>query len=92
RLHPWPGEMAAYSLGWDDTGGTPAPGASEGKGIRQALAVLAAEACGAPGRSAVPGAVAVELVHAFSLLHDDIMDGDETRRQRRTVWKAYGTG
>lgn len=92
RLHPWPGEMAAFSLGWSDTGGTPAPGASEGKGIRQALAVLAAEASGAPGRSAVPGAVAVELVHAFSLLHDDIMDGDETRRQRQTVWKAYGTG
>ncbi|MFC3238007.1 polyprenyl synthetase family protein [Streptomyces nitrosporeus] len=92
RLHPWTGEMAAYSLGWSDLSGTPDAGASEGKGLRQALAVLAAEACGAPGHSAVPGAVAVELVHAFSLLHDDIMDGDELRRRRPTVWKEYGTG
>lgn len=92
RLHPWPGEMAAFSLGWCEVGGAPADGSFEGKGVRQALAVLCAEAAGAPGKSAVPGAVAVELVHTFSLLHDDIMDGDGTRRQRETVWKAYGTG
>ncbi|MCP9987223.1 MULTISPECIES: polyprenyl synthetase family protein [Streptomyces] len=92
RLHPWTGEMAAFSLGWSDVTGTPAPGASEGKGVRQALAVLGAEAVGADGRAAVAGAVAVELVHAFSLLHDDVMDGDTVRRRRETVWKAYGTG
>ncbi|MCQ0024624.1 polyprenyl synthetase family protein, partial [Streptomyces somaliensis DSM 40738] len=92
RLHPWTGEMAAFCLGWSDVTGAPAPGASEGKGVRQALAVLGAEAVGADGRVAVAGAVAVELVHAFSLLHDDIMDGDTVRRQRETVWKAYGTG
>nr|WSS60151.1 polyprenyl synthetase family protein [Streptomyces sp. NBC_01177] len=92
RLHPWPGEMAAFSLGWCEVGGAPADGSYEGKGLRQTLAVLCAEAVGAPGESAVPGAVAVELVHTFSLLHDDIMDGDGTRRQRETVWKAYGTG
>ncbi|MFD0427848.1 polyprenyl synthetase family protein [Streptomyces zhihengii] len=40
----------------------------------------------------MPGAVAVELVHAFSLLHDDLMDGDETRRRRPALWKAYGAG
>ncbi|MGW7382349.1 polyprenyl synthetase family protein [Streptomyces sp. NPDC054794] len=91
RLHPWVGEMAGYSLGWCEVGGAPvaAPG---GKGVRQALAVLGAEAAGAPGRAGVPAAVAVELVHTFSLLHDDIMDGDPTRRRRPTVWKAYGTG
>ncbi|MFG3495860.1 polyprenyl synthetase family protein [Streptomyces sp. NPDC047928] len=92
RLHPWTGEMAAYALGWSDVDGTPDPGASEGKGVRQALAVLGAEAAGADAEAAVAGAVAVELVHAFSLLHDDIMDGDGTRRRRETVWKAYGTG
>jgi len=92
RLHAWPGEMAAYSLGWCEVGGTPTEGAVEGKGVRQALAVLSAEAVGASGESALAGAVAVELVHTFSLLHDDIMDGDGMRRQRETVWKAYGTG
>ncbi|MEU2549084.1 polyprenyl synthetase family protein [Streptomyces roseolus] len=91
-LHPWTGEMAAYALGWSDTAGTPDPGGSEGKGVRQAFAVLGAEAVGADGAEAVPGAVAVELVHTFSLLHDDIMDGDALRRQRPAVWKAYGTG
>ncbi|XCW06857.1 polyprenyl synthetase family protein [Streptomyces sp. HUAS MG47] len=92
RLHPWTGEMAAYALGWADTAGNPDPGGSEGKGVRQALTVLGAEAVGADGRDAVPGAVAVELVHTFSLLHDDIMDADTLRRQRPAVWKAYGTG
>ncbi|MFH9661094.1 polyprenyl synthetase family protein [Streptomyces sp. NPDC017248] len=91
RLHPWVGEMAAYSFGWCEVGGAPvtAPG---GKGVRQALAVLGAEAAGAAGRTGVPAAVAVELVHAFSLLHDDIMDGDAIRRRRPAVWQAYGTG
>ncbi|MFF8395128.1 polyprenyl synthetase family protein [Streptomyces sp. NPDC016172] len=91
RLHPWAGEMAAYSFGWCEVGGAPAD-ASGGKGVRQALAVLGAEAAGAPGRAGVAAAVAVELVHTFSLLHDDIMDGDADRRRRPTVWKAYGTG
>ncbi|WP_308299041.1 polyprenyl synthetase family protein [Streptomyces sp. GESEQ-35] len=91
RMHPWVGEMAAYSFGWCEVGGAPVA-ASGGKGVRQALAVLGAEAAGAPGRAGVPGAVAVELVHTFSLLHDDIMDGDTDRRRRPTVWKAYGTG
>ncbi|WP_330454962.1 MULTISPECIES: polyprenyl synthetase family protein [unclassified Streptomyces] len=91
RLHPWHGEITAFSLGWDGVDGGDVPGA-QGKGVRQALAVLGAEAVGAQARDAVPGAVAVELIHTFSLLHDDIMDGDETRRRRATAWKAYGTG
>ncbi|MEU6253957.1 polyprenyl synthetase family protein [Streptomyces sp. NPDC047043] len=91
RMHPWMAEMAGYSFGWCEVGGAPAV-ASGGKGVRQALAVLGAEAAGAPGRAGVPAAVAVELVHTFSLLHDDIMDGDPARRGRPTVWKAYGTG
>ncbi|MGW1228089.1 polyprenyl synthetase family protein [Streptomyces sp. NPDC002530] len=86
ELHPWHAEITAYSFGWDGSGG------GQGKGVRQALAVLGAEAVGAPAGDAVVGAVAVELIHTFSLLHDDIMDGDETRRRRATAWKAYGTG
>ncbi|MBT2377827.1 MULTISPECIES: polyprenyl synthetase family protein [unclassified Streptomyces] len=91
RLHPWHAETAAFSLGWSGVDGDPVPG-SQGKGVRQALAVLGAEAAGGSGLDGVTGAVAVELVHTFSLIHDDIMDGDETRRRRPTVWKTYGTG
>ena len=56
--------------------------------MRPALAVLSAEAAGADATVGVPGAVAVELVHNFSLLHDDIMDGDRERRHRPTVWAS----
>ena len=90
-LHPWVGEMAGYALGRCEVGGGTAAH-SPGKGVRQALAVLGAEAAGAPAETGVPAAVAVELVHTFSLLHDDIMDGDAMRRGRPAVWKAYGTG
>ncbi|MET7697714.1 polyprenyl synthetase family protein [Streptomyces sp. NPDC005485] len=90
-LHPWVGEMAGYALGRCEVGGAPAAH-SAGKGVRQALAVLGAEAAGAPAEAGVPAAVAVELVHTFSLLHDDIMDGDAMRRGRPAVWAAYGTG
>ncbi|MEU8935566.1 polyprenyl synthetase family protein [Streptomyces sp. NPDC048409] len=91
RLHPWVGEMAGYAFGWCEVGGSPAAGPG-GKGVRQALAVLGAETAGAPAAHGVPAAVAVELVHAFSLVHDDIMDGDATRHRRPAVWQAYGTG
>ncbi|GGX97273.1 polyprenyl synthetase family protein [Streptomyces hiroshimensis] len=90
-LHPLPARMAAFSFGWCEADGTPSasPG---GKGVRQAFALLGAEAVGAPPGAAVQAAVAVELVHTFSLVHDDIMDGDERRRHRDAAWKAFGTG
>ncbi|GAA3038354.1 polyprenyl synthetase family protein [Streptomyces glomeratus] len=87
-LHPWVAEMAEHALG---TRGTDA-GRGGGKGVRQALALLGAELAGAPAGTGVPAAVAVELVHTFSLVHDDIMDGDALRRGRPALWKAYGTG
>ncbi|MBB4893406.1 geranylgeranyl diphosphate synthase type I [Streptomyces olivoverticillatus] len=90
-LHPWPRRMAGYALGWCEADGSPAATAG-GKGIRPALAVLGAEAAGAPEEAAVAAAVAVELVHTFTLVHDDIMDGDERRRHRDSAWKAFGTG
>ena len=93
RLHPWLQRMARFSFGWCDLEGTPNGGAGmSGKGVRQALTVLSAEAGGSSAKTALPGAVAVELVHAYSLIHDDIMDGDETRRHRVTLWEAYGIG
>jgi geranylgeranyl diphosphate synthase type I len=91
RLTPELGRIAAYHLGWCDALGAPSPGGG-GKGVRPALAVLSAEAAGADARVGVPGAVAVELVHNFSLLHDDVIDGDRERRHRPTVWALYGVG
>jgi geranylgeranyl diphosphate synthase, type I len=90
-LPPAMRRIAGYHLGWwDENGGTtPAP---SGKAVRPALALLSAAAAGGSPREAVPAAVAVELVHNFSLLHDDVMDGDATRRHRPTAWRLFGTG
>lgn len=90
RLEPWLAMMSAYHLGWRTVEGRPTTGMS-GKLIRPALAILAAEAVGANAEAALPGAAAVELVHNFSLVHDDIMDRDEQRRGRPSVWHAYGS-
>ncbi|MFD0318487.1 polyprenyl synthetase family protein [Streptomyces flavalbus] len=89
RLAPPMDTVAAYHFGWIDAHGNPAAG-DGGKAVRPALAVLSAEVAGAAPETGVPGAVAVELVHNFSLLHDDLMDGDEQRRHRDTVWKVHG--
>ncbi len=76
-------------------GSPPAAGAKpggSGKALRPALALLSARAALAAPERGVPAAVAVELVHNFSLLHDDIMDGDRERRHRPTAWTVYGVG
>ncbi|GLZ78576.1 dimethylallyltransferase [Actinorhabdospora filicis] len=83
--------IAGYHLGWWDADGSPDHG-DGGKAMRPALVLLAAEAVGGSSAVAVPAAVAVELVHNFSLLHDDVMDGDATRRHRATAWSVYGVG
>jgi geranylgeranyl diphosphate synthase type I len=80
--------IAGYHLGWWDEHGHPVR-VSGGKAIRPALALLSAQAVGGTA-AAVPAAVAVELVHNHSLLHDDVMDGDLTRRHRRTAWTVFG--
>jgi geranylgeranyl diphosphate synthase type I len=81
--------QAGYHFGWTDRDGRPT-GGNGGKAVRPSLALLSAEAAGAPAEAGMPGAVAVELVHNFSLLHDDLMDGDVERRHRRTVWSVWG--
>ena len=83
--------IAAYHLGWQDERGQPTE-ANGGKAIRPALVLLTTEAVGGAAAAAVPVAVAVELVHNFSLLHDDVMDRDLTRRHRPTAWSVFGTG
>ncbi len=80
---------ARYHFGWVEADGSPS-GTGSGKGLRPALAVLSAEAVGADASVAVPGAIAVQLVHDFSLVHDDIIDGDVERRHRPTVWATFG--
>jgi geranylgeranyl diphosphate synthase type I len=89
RLDPVSRAVAAYHLGWTDGQGRPVE-AGGGKAVRPALALLSARAAGAPAATGVPGAVAVELVHNFSLLHDDLMDGDVERRHRPTAWVQWG--
>ena len=81
--------QAAYHFGWVDTEGRPDRGG--GKAVRPALALLSAQAAGGSDEIGLPGAVAVELVHNFSLLHDDLMDQDRERRHRGTVWSIWGS-
>ncbi|GAA0502967.1 family 2 encapsulin nanocompartment cargo protein polyprenyl transferase [Saccharopolyspora thermophila] len=84
-------QIAGYHLGWWDERGNPVH-ADRGKAIRPAMVLLSAAAVGGDPKAAVPAAVAVELVHNFSLLHDDVMDGDVTRRHRPTAWTVFGSG
>ncbi|HET7173381.1 MAG TPA: polyprenyl synthetase family protein [Nocardioidaceae bacterium] len=88
RLDPPIRHICGYHLGlWDADG---RPGAGGGKALRPALALLSARAAGAGPEVGVPAAVACELVHNFSLLHDDLMDGDRERRHRVTAWALFG--
>lgn len=80
-------EMLAYHMGWTGEGAGPE---ATGKRVRPLLVLLAAASCGADWRPALPAAAAVELVHNFSLLHDDIEDNSDKRRGRTTVWKKWG--
>jgi geranylgeranyl diphosphate synthase type I len=83
RLEPGIREVVDYHFGFTD-------GQVDGKAVRPALALLSAEAAGAPAEAGRDGAVAVELVHNFSLLHDDIMDRDRERHHRATAWTVFG--
>ncbi len=67
---------------------------SGGKRIRPVLCLAAYEAVGGEGDDALPAAAALELIHAYSLVHDDLpcMDDDDMRRGRPTTHRAYGEG
>ncbi|MFD7696786.1 family 2 encapsulin nanocompartment cargo protein polyprenyl transferase [Streptomyces sp. NPDC059374] len=90
-LPPAMRRIALYHFGWTEPDGTPATGGA-GKAIRPALVLTAAAALGGPRAraAALRAAVAVELVHNFTLLHDDVMDRDTTRRHRPTAWTVFG--
>ncbi|TMC19869.1 MAG: hypothetical protein E6J33_05015, partial [Chloroflexi bacterium] len=87
-----------YHLGWVDANFTPTTN-NPGKLLRPILLLLAYEVAGAWGlatsdsaylRRALPAAAAIELTHNFTLIHDDIEDGDTERRHRPTLWKLWG--
>src|SRR5215216_5679283 len=80
-------EMLTYHMGW--TGADAGPEAT-GKRIRPLLLLLCTAACGADWQAALPAAAAVELVHNFSLVHDDIQDNSDKRRGRPTTWVKWG--
>lgn len=80
--------MIRYHLGWQEADGSPAQ--AGGKGLRPSLCLLACQAAGGDPARALPAAAAIELVHNFSLVHDDIQDRDEKRHHRPTVWTIWG--
>ncbi len=80
-------EMLTYHMGWTGEG---AGLEATGKRIRPLMLLLCTASCGAHWQSALPAAAAVELVHNFSLVHDDIQDNSDKRRGRSTVWVKWG--
>jgi len=81
--------MMAYHLGWMDDGLEPVV-APAGKRVRPLLCVLACAAAGGDPTRALPAAAGLELLHNFSLIHDDIEDDSATRRHRPTLWSLFG--
>ena len=82
-------DMLRYHMGWLDEEFRPTE-AGSGKGVRPALCLFACEAVGGDWNQALPAAAAIELIHNFSLIHDDIQDGDTERHHRPTVWYRWG--
>ncbi|MGI6209306.1 MAG: polyprenyl synthetase family protein [Anaerolineae bacterium] len=81
--------MMQYHHGWLDEQLRPVH-ADSGKRVRPLLCLLCCEACGGEAKAALPVAAAVELIHSFSLVHDDIQDNSPLRRHRPTVWALWG--
>jgi geranylgeranyl diphosphate synthase type I len=86
--------MARYHLGYAGPDLLPVdPGRiDQGKRIRPTVALLAAAAAGGDPRVAAPVGAALELLHNFTLIHDDVQDESPTRRHRPTVWSVWGIG
>ncbi|MDE0461356.1 MAG: type 2 isopentenyl-diphosphate Delta-isomerase [Caldilineaceae bacterium] len=81
--------MMHYHMGWADELLRPSK-TTAGKRVRPLLCLLACDAVAGSPAEALPAAAAVEILHNFSLVHDDIEDGDETRRHRPTLWALWG--
>lgn len=81
--------MLRYHMGWVDQDFAPVQ-VNSGKRIRPVLCVLACQSVAGTVVDALPAAAALELLHNFSLIHDDIQDRSPTRRHRPTVWALWG--
>jgi geranylgeranyl diphosphate synthase, type I len=86
--------MGMYHMGWVDRDFAPVDPATidRGKRIRPAVALLSAMAAGGRADAALHIAASIELLHNFTLVHDDIQDASRLRRHRDTVWAIWGTG
>jgi geranylgeranyl diphosphate synthase type I len=80
-------DMLAYHMGWNDQAGSASTG---GKRIRPLLMLLVVGACGEEWLRAISPAASIEILHNFSLVHDDVEDNSPTRRGRPTIWHRYG--
>lgn len=80
-------EILAYHMGWEGEGAGPK---ASGKRVRPTLVLLSNAAAGGDWHKALPAAAAVEVLHNFSLIHDDIQDNSEQRRGRPTLWAKWG--
>ena len=86
-------DMLAHHLGWFEhavEAGALLDSGVMGKLVRPRLCLLSCRAIGGDEQAAVPAAAAVEMIHNYTLIHDDIEDRDEVRRGRPTLWKVYG--
>ena len=81
--------LLKYHLGWVEASGISARN-DTGKLFRSHLCLLACSLCGGDVERALPMAASLELLHNFSLIHDDIQDQSELRRGRPTVWAIWG--
>lgn len=81
--------MIHYHMGWKDEALQPMS-FNSGKRIRPLLTLLTCDAAGGDWQQAVPAASAIEIIHNFSLVHDDIQDASDTRRGRPTAWTLWG--
>ena len=82
--------MMKYHMGWIDSQGDNTRNGNSGKMLRATLCLLASESVSGGFKKALPVSAAIELIHNYSLVHDDIQDDDELRRHRPTVWKIWG--
>jgi len=82
-------QMMRYHLGWVDEKGNPQD-AKTGKLLRPTLCLTSCQAVGGDWHKALPAAAALELIHNYSLVHDDIEDQSDFRHHRHTVWNIWG--